>query len=156
MARLKFSIPTSSTIALSAATAKTILQARTPTNQAVAFRGFAVSFDGDTGSNKPVLVELCRYSSNGTMTSAAGIKDDPGRGETIQTGAFKNATLEPAPDTSIGNSGILRQWHVHPQTGYDRMFDDLEEIIIPGGTRFGLRCTAPDAVNAVGQMNLEE
>ena len=150
MARLKFSLPTAGKIALSSATAKTILQARTPTNQAVVLLGFTVSFDGIVGTNTPVLLEVVRYSSNGTMTSAGTFKDDRGRGETIQTGGFKNATLEPATDE------VIRNYLVHPQTGYERKFEYDEEIIVGGGTRIGLRLTAPDAVNVAGQMNLEE
>lgn len=150
MARLKFSIPTGGEIGLSAATAKTILQARTPTNQAAALLGFAVSFDGTSATAEPVLVELVRYSSNGSMTSAAGQKDDPGRQETIQTVGVKNATVEPAADS------VIRYWDVHPQTGYERHFGADEEIIVPGGGRIGLRCTAPASVNVAGFINLEE
>jgi len=150
MARLKFSLPTAGKIALSAATARTILQARTPTNQAVALLGFAVTFDGVVGTNQPVLLEVVRYASNGSMASAGTYKDDPGRQETIQTGGFRSATLEPAADS------VIRNYTFHPQTGYERHFDFDEEIIVPGSARIGLRLTAPDAVNVTGQMNFEE
>ncbi len=150
MARLKFSLPTGGKIAVSAATAKTVLQARTPTNHVVALIGFSVMFDGAVGTNVPALVELVRYSSNGTMTSAATYKDDTGRDETIQTGGFKTATLEPAVDS------VIRNYLIHPQTGYDRHFDYDEEIIVPGSSRIGLRVTAPDAVNVAAQLHLEE
>lgn len=150
MARLKFSIPTGGEIALTAATAKTILQARAPANQALAIRGFSVAFDGTSGSGEPVLIELLRQTTNGGMASAANVKDDPGRQETIQTVGVKNATTEPTA------GDILRYWNVHPQTGYERTFDYDDEIIIPGGTKLGLRCTAPANVNVAGHMIVEE
>lgn len=151
MAGLRCALTTEGEIALTAATAKTILQVVAAANHRVSLCGFSVSFDGVTAANEPVNVELLVQSTAGTMSAATPVRDgDPGS-ETLQTTAQKNATVEP----TAGN--ILRRWLFHPQGGgMERSFGYDERITIPGGTRLGLRCTAPQAVNVVGHMLFEE
>ncbi len=149
MARIQHTTTTEGVIALVAATVKTVLQVVAPTNQRGAFKGFGLYFDGSSGAAVPVLVELLRQTSAGTMSAATPVKDGVGT-ETIQFTAQKNATVEP----SAGD--ILRRYHFHPTSGYERSFAEDEEILIPGGTRLALRCTAPAAVNVTGSLTVEE
>ncbi len=149
MARVRCSVTTEGEIALAAATAKTILQLAAPANQKVALRGFSVSFDGILGTAEPVQVEILRQTDAGTMSAATEVVDIP-QTEAIQTVALKTATVEPTP------GDILRRYDIHPQTGFERSFAFDEEIIIGGGGRLGLRCTAPAIVNVTGFMSWEE
>lgn len=149
MAGLRFTLSTGGKIALSSATAKTILQVRAPTNQRLEMHGFAVSFDGIDGTDEPVLVELLRYSTNGGMFSAGLVKNFNIGSETIQSVGVRNASSEPSA------ADVLRYWHIHPQTGIDKEFNE-GEITLEGGGRLGLRLTAPDNVEVVGHMDMEE
>jgi hypothetical protein len=151
MAGIKVVATTEGEIALTAATAKTILQIVAPTNQRLLMKSFAISFDGTSSSAEPVNVELCVQSSAGTSSAGTPVKDgDPGS-ETLQSTSRITITAEP----TTGN--ILRRYLFHPQGGgIERVFSFDEAIAIPGGTRLGLRCTAPANVNAVAHMTYEE
>lgn len=149
MARLPIVITTEGEIALVAATAKTILQAVAPTNQRGALKSFSVAFDGTSAAAEPVQVDLLRQTTAGTMTAATPVKEGVGS-ETIQFTAQKNASVEP------GSGDVLRRYEVHPQAGREIRFGIDDEILIPGGTRLGIRCTAPANVNVAGHMSIEE
>jgi hypothetical protein len=154
MARTRFSVSTEGELALTAATAKTVLQVASPANIGVAIRGLAVSFDGTSGAAEPGSVELVIQTSAGTMTAATPQHDDRrATGLTIQTAAQKNATAEPT-DSGV----ILRDWHVHPQTGVEFRWWLDEEIVIGGAAavRVGVRCNMPAGVNARARLFCEE
>lgn len=148
MARINVAVTTEGEIALVAATAKTVLQVVAPTNQRLALKSFSVTFDGVSATGEPVQVDLVRQTSAGTMTSATPVREGVGS-ETLQTTAQKNASAEPT------TTDVLRRYEVHPQGGYERVFGD-DELLIAGGGRLGLRCTAPANVNCVGHMTVEE
>lgn len=150
MAGLRVVATTEGEIALVAATAKTILQMVAPTNQRLLLKGFSVSFDGISSTEAPVQVELLKQTTAGTSVAGTPVKDgDPGS-ETIQTTSRITITVEPTA------SDVLRRYEVHPQGGGIERAFDLDSIPIPGGTRLGLRCTAPSAVNCTGFMVVEE
>lgn len=150
MARLNFSVTTEGELALTAATAKTILQLVAPANHRVALKGFSVSFDGISPTAAAVQVELVRQTTAGTMSPATPALDDDSLPEAIQTTAQKNATAEPTA------GAVVRRYNIHPQDGLERVFDLDEELLIKGGGRLGLRCTAPEGVNVTGHMFAEE
>jgi hypothetical protein len=151
MARRNIVVTTEAEVALVAATAKTILQVVAPTNQRVAIKGFSVSFDGTSATAEPVQVDLVKQTTAGTMTAATPVAEQVGLGsETIQTTALKNATAEPT------TTDVLRRYEIHPQTGREVRFSIDDEIVMAGGTRVGIRCTAPANVNALAHMSLEE
>lgn len=151
MARLDFFAHTAGEVALAAATAKTVLQVAAPTSQRVAVKGLSVSFDGTSGSAEPVLVELCRQSGATTGSSGATVaKRDPAF-PTVQSTAVKNITA--AAETT---DEVVEQWEIHPQAGADFAFSLDEEVIIAGGGKIGVRCTAPAAVNVVAKLQCEE
>jgi hypothetical protein len=150
MARLNWSVTTEGELALTAATAKTILQVLAPTNQRLALKSVSVSFDGTAADAEPVLVDLLRQTSAGTMTAATEVKEDGLGSEAIQGVGTKNATVEPTA------GDVIRTYEVHPTSGLERVFGADEEILIPGAGRLGLRCNAPAGVNVVGHMSVEE
>ena len=154
MARTRFSVATEGEVALTAATAKTVLQLVTPANIGVAIRGLAVSFDGTSGSAEPGSVELITQTTAGTMTAATPRHDDQRLVGviTIQSSAQKNATAEPT-------SGVtLRDWHFHPQTGAEFRYWLDEEIILGGSAavRLGVVVTMPAGVNCRARLFAEE
>ncbi len=152
MARTRFSIATEGEIALTAATAKTVLQLVSPANIGVAVRGLAISFDGTSGSAEPGSVELFIQTSAGTMSAVTPRHDDTRVGLTIQSTAQKTATAEPTTTT------MLRDWHVHPQTGVEFRWWLDEEILVAGtsATRLGVVVTMPAVVNCRARLFCEE
>lgn len=150
MARRNVVVTTEGELALTAAAAKTIIQLVPATNVDIAMRGFSVSFDGVSATAEPVQVDLVVQTSAGTMTAATPVRERVGDTGTIQTAAQKNATAEPT------TTDVLRRYNIHPQTGREIRFGLDDEIVVKGGQRLGLRCTAPATVNVVGHMALEE
>lgn len=136
-------------VALVAATAKTVLQVTAPTNQRIVVKRWGVYFDGTATNNEPVQVVLMRQTTSGTMTSltpkAINIVS-----ETLQATAQHTATAEP---TSGDTLDIAK---VHPQTSYEVLLPLGDEIIVAGGGRIGIVCTAADAVNVIAKIWYEE
>ena len=147
-----YTIETTGDIALTAATAKTILNFIAAANGTFIVVEFAVSFDGTSATAEPVTVELC-YSTQagaGTTTSHT-ITQARGPTRTVQGTAQRNYSAEPTALT------VWKRWLVHPQTGIELQFPlgrEPEEIVTADG--ICLRCTAPATVNAQGYMEIEE
>jgi hypothetical protein len=136
-------------VALTAATAKTVLQIVAPTNQRLLVRRWGVFFDGTSGTAEPVQVRLLRQSTAGTMTSLTPVMLCAGS-ETVQTTAQHTATAEP----TAGN--ILDIAEVHPQSGYEVVIPFDQVIEVPGGGRLGVECTAPATVNVRAKIIFTE
>lgn len=150
MARGFCSVSTEGKIALSAASAKTVLQLVAPAQQRVALRSVYVSFDASS-SAQPVEIVLMKQTTAGTMSSASPVKDDKGPSFTIQTTAQKNATVEPTA------GDVLRRYLVHPQAGLERVFGGPgDEIVLDAGERIGLQINAPAGVNTDAGFTFEE
>lgn len=142
---------TTDEIALTAATAKTVLQILAPANHRVKILGWSVFFDGTSVSAEPVQVELLRQTTAGTMSaSSAEEKLDDSLAETLQVSATHTATAEPTA------GGLLQAIEVHPQTGYEKLYPLFQEPIVGGGDRVGIRCTAPAGVNVRASITWEE
>src|SRR5207247_17522 len=69
-----YTVSTSAAVGLSAGVAKTLLFVTAPAQFGVDLRGFTVSFDGITNTDKPVLVEL--------TTNTAATNSTPGTNNT--------------------------------------------------------------------------
>lgn len=151
MAGIRIVATTQGEVALTGGVAKTVLQIVSPANQRLLLKAFAVSFDGISSVAEPVLVELVKQTTAGTSAAGAPVKDgDPGS-ETIQTTSRITITVEPT------TTDVLRVYEVHPQGGgIERVFGLDDHIPIPGGTRLGIRCTAPAGVNCTAHMVVEE
>lgn len=149
MARVRAVATTEGEIALAAATAKTVVQIVAAANHCVAVKGVGVSFDGTSASAQPVEVELLRQSTAGTSSAGTPVEETI-TGTTLQTTSRITITAEPTPGT------VLRRWDIHPQAGVMEKFTIEDEILLAGGGRLGLRCTAPAIVNVTGYISFEE
>jgi alkyl sulfatase BDS1-like metallo-beta-lactamase superfamily hydrolase len=151
MANLNATLNTGS-VALTAATAKTIIMLTAPTNQCLTIKGIRISFDGATSTAAPATVELGRPSSAGTFTSTTPRKRDTGRGETVQATGGTNASAEPTWTSVIDITEAVPVYGGNKET----MIPINNPIIVPGGTRFAMRVTAAAGVNAFASFDYEE
>jgi len=135
--------------ALAAATTKTVLQVVAPANHRVKVLGWGVFFDGVNTAGEPVQVRVLRQSTAGTMSSVTPLQVQP-VAETILTTAQYGASAEPTA------GDIIDVIECHPQQGYEVKFPMGQEIIIPGGGRLGIDCTAPAIVNVRVKLFFEE
>lgn len=129
---------------------KTLLQIEAAANHRVKVREISVSFKGTTNSDAPIKVDVLRQTTAGTLSSLTLVKDSPGDDETLQTAATHTATAEPTA------GDILMSEEVHPQTGFVWQAPFGGEMIVPGGTRLGIRATAGVSVSAVARLVGEE
>jgi hypothetical protein len=137
-------------IALVGTTAKTALQIVAPANHRVLIEEVGIFFDGTSVSAEPVVVEVLRQTTAGTMSAATPVKRNSADDETLQTTAQHTATVEP----SAGD--ILDVWEIHPQSGWEKIYPLGREIQVPGGTRLGIRLTAPANVNCLVKLGFQE
>jgi hypothetical protein len=136
-------------VALSGATAKTVLQLVAASNHCVKIKSWGVFFDGISVTAEPVQVRLLRQSNAGTMSALTPVERS-NHGVTIQTTAQHSATAEP----TAGNVLAVRE--CHPQSGYQEIFPAGDEIIIGSDGRIGIECTAPASVNVRAEITFEE
>src|SRR3990172_7079678 len=137
-------------VALSAATAKTVIQLVAATNHRVKVLRWGVFFDGVSVSAEPVQVRLLRQTTAGTMSSLTPVKLDDSLAETLQTTSQHTATAEPTA------GDVVDVVEVHPQSGYEIIYPLGQEVIIGGGDRFGIEFTAPAGVNVRAKIVFEE
>lgn len=128
-------------VALTAATAKTVLQLVAAANHRVKILGWSASFDGISPTAEPVQVRMLRQTTAGTMTALTPTKRDDSIADTLLTTAQHTATVEPTA------GDLLEGLEVHPQSGYQIMYPFGTEPIIGGGDRVGWELTAPANVN---------
>ena len=138
-----FSITTEGAEAVTTA-AETVLQLVSAANMKPYIVGWGVSFDGATSTAVPVLVELMHQSTAGTSAAVTNIvKLDLDNPTALGTGR-KQFSAEPTTTTAI------EQHLVHPQGGnLIREYPPGREPTLGDATtdRFGIRITAPAAVN---------
>ncbi len=141
MSAVRWNAPTGA-IALTAATARTVLQLIAASNHRATLKELSVSFDGVSNTATPVVVRLLRQTTAGTGgTSLTLTKGNPGDDETIQTTANHSLTAEPTA------GDLIETYYIHPQGGRDWQAPFAEPTTIPGGTRLGIEITAPAGVN---------
>lgn len=154
MAKAGYSTSTEGAVALSAATAKSILGVNAPAQFGVDLKKFRVAFDGVTSSAVPVLVELCysTFATNVPGTSSTSTTVDQVYGRAITAGftAAKNWSGEPTSLTPID------EWLLTPAGGlviYDFPLGDTPDSAVSNG--FVLRLNAPATVNVRATMFFE-
>lgn len=136
-------------VALTAATAKTVAMIKAAANHVDKVKGWGVFFDGVSVTAEPVQVKLQRYTSDGTMTSSTPVERS-NHGVTMQTSGYTPNSAEPTA------GDVLCAREIHPQGGYQEIFPAGDEIIVPGGGRLGIECTAPANVNVRAEIVFEE
>jgi hypothetical protein len=157
VAKTGYTITTGGAVALSAATAKSVLGVKsgaTTANHAVDLKKFRISFDGTTATAAPVLVEVCycTFGANAPGTNSTSVTPVQAYGRTASTGfsAAKNWTTEP---TTIS---AFEDFTVTPFGGvlfYDWPLGDSPDSAL--GEGFVLRVTAPATVNCRASMWFE-
>lgn len=154
MAKAGYSIVTGGAVALSAATAKSILGVKSHANFGLDLKKFKVGFDGVTASAVPVLVELgyCTFATNSPGTNSTSVTPAQlyGRSITVGATAAKTWTTEPTVITVLG------EWLLTPNGGlvfYDFPLGDTPDSAVSEG--FVIRCTAPATVNVRATMEFE-
>lgn len=151
-----YMIQTEGAVALTAATAKSILGAKSHANSGLQVKGFSVAFDGVASSAVPALVELCyctfATNSPGTQSTSVTIRQAYGRLLTAGFTAAKswNAANEPTVVTP------LMEFLVAPDKGLVMFQFPLgQEPDSELAQGFVIRCTAPATVNVRATMGLE-
>lgn len=130
--------------------AKTLLQVVAASNHRITVNEWSISFKGTSNTASPILVEVLRQTTAGTMSALTPVKADSADDETLQTTAQHTATSEPTA------SDVLDRVLVHPQQGYTWVATPGKELVVPGGGRLGVRVTAAADVNAVATIKGEE
>ena len=154
MAAVGYTIVTGGAVALTAATAKSILGVKAHANSGVQVKGMEVAFDGVTASAVPVLVELCysTWATNapGTASTSVTPAQQYGRVLTVGFTAGKTWTTEPTTLT------VIKEWLMAPDKGLVMyQFPLGQEPDSALGEGLVIRCTAPAAVNVRASMLLE-
>jgi hypothetical protein len=147
-------VSTVGSLALTAATAKTVLNVITAANALVRIVELSVSFDGVTATAVPAVVELC-YSTQataGTPGTTPTIYQMRGPTRTVQATAAQNYSAEPT---------VLSAW----KRWLVPVFNGLLVVQFPLGREpeqivtadaLGLRVTAPAIVNVSAFIEWEE
>lgn len=155
MAHNKIDVPFS-TVALTATVSKSTVGSKAANNICVKLTEIAVSFDGATSSNAPVVCEQMQstFATNGPGTNSTTVtpsKRDTGRAETVQSTHAKNWTAEPTVLT-LQRSIDIGQFNgaMHNIYTFDSPF------IVIGGQGFVHRLTSPNNVNTSGFLTGEE
>jgi hypothetical protein len=156
MACSGYSCTTEGAVALTAATAKTIIGVKAHANSGLQCKGFMVAFDGVTASAVPVLVEFC-YStwatnSPGTQSTATTPRQVYGRSATagFTSGKSWNAANEPTVLT------VQKEFLLAPDKGviaYQWPLGQEPDCALAEG--FAIRITAPAAVNCRASLDVE-
>ena len=154
MSAAGYTVSSGAATALSAATARTIINVIPATGRLLSLVEFAVSFDGVTASAVPVLIELCVSTQATTGTSTAGtLTQLRGRPTTVGATAGINYTAEPTVLTTV------KQWLVTPYGGtlvVQAPFGREPEADNTVNKGVALRLTAPAAVNARAYIEFEQ
>lgn len=154
MSAVGYSCQTEGAVALSAATAKTVIGVKAHANSGLQLKGFEIAFDGVTGSAVPVLIELCycTFGANppGTNSTSTTPRQAYGRALTAGFTSGKNWTVEPTTITT------LKEYLQAPDKGLVMyQFPLGTEPDCALGEGFCIRVTAPATVNVRATMNVE-
>lgn len=145
---VQYSISTSN-VALTAATAKTVLEGSATANVPLEWIALDISFDGVTATATPVRVDICTYAATGTGTAYTAKRYGQAQGTAASSWKI-NDTVEPTTPT------ILLSWYVPPTSGFSYQWPLGRELFHGVSTIQGVRLTAPAAVNAIVNLTIEE
>src|SRR5512143_2769674 len=120
---------------------KTLLQLLAPANQGVAWKRLKVSFEGVTASDKPVLLQIVKQTDAGTggvAVTETVLQAPKGTAPTPQATALGGiwATTEPT------TTDIIDEVYVHPQSGYEWVWQRAEDEFAYFNERYALRVTS--------------
>ncbi len=131
---------------LNASETRTLIQLEAPTNTGVAWLRAVVSFEGVTVTDKPFEIQILKQTTAGTGGNAATevLVTGPGASITPLGVALVGewATTEPTA------GDIIDSKYVHPQSGYEYVFQEGQDEVTYAGARVALRVITPTGVAA--------
>lgn len=148
MAQTLYAAPAAASVALVAATAKTVIGVNGASDFGVDLRKLRFGFDGITAANVPVLIELCAatFATNPPGTSSTAITPVATAGRANAATGFLAASNWSAEPTVLT---VIDSYLVTPNGGtivYDYQgIGDTPDSPLANG--FAVRMTAPQAVN---------
>lgn len=150
-----YTVETAGDVALSAATAKTVLNVIPATNAPLRIVEVGVSFDGTSTTDTPIVVELCAstQATAGTKTTQAPVQIR-GPLRTVQAAGARSYSAEPTVLTT------LKRWRIHPQAGILYLLPlgrEIEAYDVASATKgLCLRVTSAQSMNVQGYIEFEE
>lgn len=136
-------------VSLAAATAKTLAQIITTTNQRAFLCGWGISFNGTDATKEPILVDVLRQTTAGTSSSLTVVEAQPGGAAPVTT-ALQTFTVEPTA------GDILWSAYFTPVGGgTDVMLYPGDEFVLEASTRIGIRVTTGAAVTCTAAAFLK-
>lgn len=137
-------------IALSAATAKTVVEVAAGSTATARLVQAAVSFDAATPA-AGIKVELVRYATTGTGTTYTPLKyNGEAQNRAALCTAKVNDTVEPSTPT------VVECWYIPNTAGQFWQLPLGRECYIPSSTLLGIRITSAAAVNCAANLLFEE
>lgn len=137
-------------IALSAATAKTVIEVAAASTQTARLVQASVSFDAAAAA-AGIKVELVRYATTGTGTAYTPLKyNGEAQNRAALCTAKVNDTVEPATPT------VVECWYVPNTAGQFWQLPLGREVYVPSSTLMGIRVTSAAAVNCAANLIFEE
>lgn len=141
---------TSGSIALSAATAKTIIELAAGSAVSADLVQASVSFDAATAA-AGIVVELVRFTTTGTGTGYTPLKyNDAAQMMASVVTAKVNDTVEPGTPT------VVESYFVPNTAGQFWQLPLGRELVLPPSGFLGLRVTSAAVVNVRGNFLFEE
>lgn len=143
-----YDCPGGSAIALSAATARSVIGAKAHANSGLLLMDFDISFDGVSASAVPVLVELCyaTFATKSPGTNSTSITPVQRNGRVLTAGFTAADSWAAANEPTVLT--VMRSKLLTPNGGvilYDYPLGKEPDCAL--GEGFVIRCTAPAAVN---------
>lgn len=140
-------------VPLVAATAKSVVEIKTPSTTGLVILGWWLEFDGVTAGNTPVKVEVGRFSAAiTTLTSLTPAKVNHGNVSLAsQCTCGYNASTEGA-----GTASDIEYHRIPPSSGLLIPESLGMEWVVGASGFWRIRCTAAQAVNVTGGIRWTE
>jgi hypothetical protein len=156
MAKTGYSAHVGAAVALTAATAKTVVGVLGPASFGIDLTGFEVDFDGVTASALPVLCEVCynTWATNPPGTNSTSITPVQEYGRVVAHGTTAAKTWTAGNEPTVLT--VLRAFQLDPNKGlfaYDYPLGQTPDSDVADG--FSLRFTAPAGVNVFAGLRWE-
>lgn len=154
MSKVAWVASTEGEVALTANTARTVLNVIAPANKIVTVVAWKVDFDGTTAGAEPVLVELMRSTQTTTGTSTA-VTPRRKRGQATTVGA--TAAKSYTPSNEPGALTLIEDYALDPYKGLFAIEYPLGREAESGiAEGMLLRLNAPATVNVRAFIEFEE
>ena len=145
-----WAITTSADVSLSAATAKTVLGFKAPSNAVITLRNAHINFESVTASDAVALIELVKGSADGTGTSETPINYNGAHTASCSFTAKHTYTVEPASLT------VIKAWQYPVQGSADIPLPFFVPITSAAGGFIGFRVTTPQAQSCRISADVED